>query len=61
MNKNANKPPAYRWSYVKEKLLNGVTYATGNPFQDRYQLRLKVTSSSLVIPFGISTSAFMRA
>lgn len=51
MNKNANKPPAYRWSYVKEKLLNGVTYATGNPFQYRYQLRLKVTSNSLVYTF----------
>ena len=33
----------------------------GNPFQYRYQLRLKVTSNSLVYTFWISTSAFMRA
>ena len=51
MSKNAVKIPAYKWSEVREKMLNGVNYAPGNPFHYRHQLRIKVDSNSLLYTF----------
>ena len=51
MSKNAVKGPAYRWSEVREKVLNGASYAPGNPFNYRHQLRIKVSSNSLIYTF----------
>ena len=51
MSQNAVKVPTYKWSEVREKVLNGVNYAPGNPFNYRHQLRIKVTSSSLIYTF----------
>jgi hypothetical protein len=51
VSKNAVKIPAYKWSEVREKMLNGVNYAPGNPFHYRHQLRIKVASNSLLYTF----------
>ena len=51
MSKNAVKGPAYRWSEVREKVLKGASYALGNPFNYRHQLRIKVSSNSLIYTF----------
>jgi hypothetical protein len=51
VSRSANKPPAYDWKEVRERLLKGVTYAPGNPFHYRHQLRLKVSSNALIFTF----------
>ena len=41
----------YSWPLLKTKLVKGAAYAIGNPFNYRYQLRIKATPASVYFTF----------
>src|ERR1035437_3587023 len=42
---------AYQWPLIKAKLATGAAYATGSPFNYRYQLRIKSTPAAVYYTF----------
>jgi hypothetical protein len=42
---------AYQWPLIKAKLAKGAAYATGSPFNYRYQLRIKSTPAAVYYTF----------
>ena len=51
MSKSTTNGPVYKWGEVKDKILKGVSYTPGSPFNYRHQLRIKVTTSTLIYTF----------
>jgi hypothetical protein len=51
MKKGTPSAVACQWPLLKSKLAKGAAYATGNPFNYRYQLRIKSTPSAVYYTF----------
>lgn len=51
MKNGTQRAAAYQWPLIKAKLAKGISYATGSPFNYRYQLRIKSTPAAVYYTF----------